>query len=109
MKKNRPGVLLTVLCAAPDADRFTHLILRETSAFGVRRLLMERRKLRREVVSVKTSFGEVAVKLGRLDGRVVQAAPEFESCKALADKASVTLREVYEAAVETWRVEALRR
>ena len=48
MKKNRPGVLLTVLCREPDADRFSELMLRETSAFGVRRHFCERRKLRRE-------------------------------------------------------------
>ncbi|MBU6402718.1 MAG: nickel pincer cofactor biosynthesis protein LarC, partial [Verrucomicrobia bacterium] len=67
MKKNRPGVLLTVLCAASDADRFSELILRETSAFGVRRSLIERRKLRREFTRVKLPYGEVTVKLGTLD------------------------------------------
>jgi hypothetical protein len=98
MKKSRPGVLLTVLCRLEEADRFSELLLRETSAFGVRRRVAERRKLRREVVTVKTSFGEVAVKRGWLDGRVVQAAPEFESCRELAAKAGVPLKQVYEAA-----------
>ena len=101
MKKNRPGVLLTVLCAENDADKFSEMILRETSAFGVRRHLTERRKLRREFVTVKTPFGEVAVKLGRLNGKVVQAAPEFESCKKVADQAKIPLKEVYEAALKT--------
>src|SRR5207248_5672875 len=59
MKKNRPGVLLTVLCAAADADKFSELMLRETSAFGVRRYSTERRKLKRELVKVKTEFGDV--------------------------------------------------
>jgi len=80
MKKNRPGTLLSVLCAPRDADKFSELILRETSAFGVRRFAAERRKLRREVVTVKTAYGDAAVKLGRLNGRVVQVAPEFASC-----------------------------
>jgi uncharacterized protein (TIGR00299 family) protein len=99
MKKNRPGVLLTVLCATADADRFTEKMLRETSAFGVRRTTAERRKLRREVVKVKTPHGQVSVKLGWLGGKVVQAAPEYESCKVLARKARVPLKEVYEAAL----------
>ncbi len=99
MKKNRPGVLLTVLCAEADADRFSELMLRETSAFGVRRTFAGRRKLRREFVSVTTPFGEVQMKLGRLDGKWVQAAPEFESCRALAEKAGVPLKAVYEAAL----------
>ena len=81
MKKNRPGVLLTVLCAEDDADKFCELILRETTAFGVRKTIAERRKLRREFAEVKTAFGKVTVKIGRLGGKVVQAAPEFESAK----------------------------
>jgi hypothetical protein len=99
MKKNRPGVLLTVLCAEGDADKFSEMILHETSAFGVRRTAAERRKLHREFVSVKTPYGNVTVKLGKLNGRVVQAAPEFESCKALAGKANVPLKQILEAAI----------
>ncbi len=100
MKKNRPGVLLTVLCRVEEADKFSELILRETSAFGVRRFTTERRKLRREVVAVKTPFGEVAVKLGRLNGQVVQAAPEFGSCQQLAAQTRVPLKQIYEAAIK---------
>jgi hypothetical protein len=98
MKKNRPGVLLSLLCAEADADKFAALILKETTAFGVRRHLAERRKLRREFVTVKTPFGDVTVKLGRLDGQVVQAAPEYESCRRVADQAGVPLKQVYDAA-----------
>lgn len=97
MKKNRPGVLLSVLCAEADADKFSELLLRETTAFGVRRTIAERRKLKREFVTVKTKFGPVTVKLGKLNGKVVQAAPEFESCKKLAAQKKVPLRQVYEA------------
>jgi uncharacterized protein (TIGR00299 family) protein len=98
MKKNRPGVLLTVLCAEEQADKFTELMLRETTSFGVRRYPTERRKLRREIIEVQTTHGKVAVKIGRLDGRIVQSAPEFESCKKLAAAAGVPLRMIYEAA-----------
>lgn len=100
MKKNRPGVLLTVLCAEGDADKFSEMMLRETSAFGVRRTVVERRKLRREFVNVKTKFGGVTVKVGRLNGEVVQAAPEYESCRKLAEKTKVPVKAVYEAAVK---------
>jgi uncharacterized protein (TIGR00299 family) protein len=101
MKKNRPGVLLTVLCAETDADRFSEMILRETSAFGVRRTMAERRKLRREFTKIKTPFGEVTLKIGRLNGKVVQAAPEFESCKKLAVRAKIPLKRIYEAVLKT--------
>src|ERR1017187_7350627 len=92
MKKNRPGVLLTLLCAENDADKFSELILRETTAFGVRKTIAERRKLRREFAEVKTAFGKVTVKIGKLGGRVVQAAPEFESAKKLAVQKKVTVK-----------------
>jgi uncharacterized protein (DUF111 family) len=98
MKKNRPAVLLTVLCAEADADKFSELILRETTAFGVRKTIAERRKLRREFTDVKTAFGNVTVKFGRLGGKVIQAAPEFESAKKLAAKAGVPVKEVFVAA-----------
>jgi len=58
----------------------------------------ERRKLRRDFVDVKTPFGTVKVKLGRLDGRVLQAAPEFESCRSVAAMAGVPVKEVFDAA-----------
>jgi len=98
MKKNRPGVLLTVLCAEVDADRFSEMILRETTALGVRRHAADRRKLRREVVTVETPLGQVRVKLGRLNGELVQSAPEYESCREAAAKAGVPLKTVYAAA-----------
>jgi uncharacterized protein (TIGR00299 family) protein len=97
MKKNRPGVLLTVLCAEAEADKFAELILRETTAFGVRKTIAERRKLRREFAELKTPLGEVTVKIGRLNGKVVQAAPEFESAKKMAAKAGVPVKQIYAA------------
>jgi uncharacterized protein (TIGR00299 family) protein len=103
MKKNRPGVQLSVLCAEGDADQFCEMILRETSAFGVRRTLTERRKLQRETKTVTTPHGEVKVKLGKLNGEIVQVAPEYESCRAIAAKADVPLKAVYDAAVAAAR------
>jgi uncharacterized protein (DUF111 family) len=91
---------LSVLCAEGDADKFSEMILRETSAFGVRRTMAERRKLRREFVTVKTKFGNVTVKIGKLNGKVVRASPEFESCKKLAAQKKVPLQQIYEAALK---------
>ena len=104
MKKNRPGVLLTVLCAEADADEFSELVLRETTAFGVRRHLAERRKLRREFTTAKTRFGPVTVKLGKLEGETVQTAPEFESCRKAAERAKVPLKQVYVAAMKALKL-----
>ena len=98
MKKNRPGVLLTVLCGEAEADKFSEMILRETTAFGVRRTVAERRKLRREFAEVRTPFGKITVKLGKINGKTIHATPEFESCKKQAARAKIPLKMVYEAA-----------
>ena len=90
---------VALLCAEADADKFSEMILRGTSAFGVRRHSAERRKLKREFTKVKTPFGDVTVKLGKLNGEIVQAAPEFESCRKVADKAGAPLKQVYETAM----------
>lgn len=103
MKKNRPGVLLTVLCAVDQVDRFAEMILRETTAFGIRFSVAERRKLKRESATVKTVFGEVVVKLGKLNGQLIQAAPEYESCRQVAERSRAPLRQVYEAACQQAR------
>jgi hypothetical protein len=100
MKKNRPGTMLTVLCAEADAERFSELILRETTAFGVRKTIAERRKLHREFIAVKTPAGDVTVKVGRLGRKVVQSAPEFESAKKLAAKTRVPVKHIFAAAVK---------
>jgi hypothetical protein len=99
MKKNRPGVLLTVLCRPQETDAFAELMLRHTSAFGLRHRLAQRHKLRRQFLTVRTPYGEVTVKIGRLDGQVVQTAPEFESCRKLAEEKNVALKAVHEAAL----------
>lgn len=99
MKKNRPGTLLSVLCAEGDADRLAALVLTETSAFGVRSQTLERRKLPRHFVEVSTPFGPIPVKVGKLKDRVVQAAPEFEACKRAAQTAGATVKDVYTAAL----------
>ncbi len=100
MKKNRPGILLTILCASSDADKFSEMILRETTAFGVRRTLSERRKLRREFKEIETSFGKVEMKIGTLNGEIIQAAPEFESCRKIVQEKSVPIKIVYSEALK---------
>lgn len=99
MKKGRPAFRLTVLTEPARADEFAALILRETSAFGVRMHDCRRMKLRRDVAPVDTPFGPVAVKRGWLGADLVQAAPEFESCREVAERRGVTVRAVYAAAL----------
>jgi len=93
MKKNRPGTLLSVLCEPNQVDALSELLLAHTTSFGLRVHEAQRRKLAREIVKVKTRFGEIEVKVGRLGGKIVARSPEFESCKQAAAKHSVSVKE----------------
>lgn len=98
MKKNRPGFVLTALCHPEKTDDLSRILLTETSAFGVRIHTARRYKLRREFRDVETPYGPVRIKLGFLGEDLVQAAPEFESCRAVAEQAGVSVRDVHLAA-----------
>lgn len=104
MKKNRPGVLLTVLCDPSAVGRMATLIFRETSAFGLRLSEKKRLKLERRIETVQTVHGEIEIKLGfdRV-GTLLQAAPEYESCRAAAERVGEPVREIYLAAVQAYR------
>jgi pyridinium-3,5-bisthiocarboxylic acid mononucleotide nickel chelatase len=98
MKKNRPGVLLSVLCGPNEKEAVMKLLFMETTTLGVRSYEVFRRALRRSVVQVETQYGVIDVKVGHLDGRIVNEMPEFEQCRAAAAKAGVPLKVVEEAA-----------
>ncbi len=97
MKKNRPGVLLTAICASENVAEVETILFRETGTFGVRRTTAARAKLRRESVTVQTAWGPVRAKRGwRGDGFEV-LTPEYEDCARVAREHRVPLRDVYAA------------
>lgn len=103
MKKNRPGVQLTVLCEEAALDALASLIFAETSAFGIRMDRVERWKLERRFETARTPWGEVTVKIGHLaSGEAIQIAPEFESCRAVSERSGQPLRAVYQAALQAY-------
>jgi uncharacterized protein (DUF111 family) len=102
MKKNRPAVMLSALCEPARVEALAEIIFRETSAFGLRTEQVVRLKLERRFETVATEFGEVTVKLGLKNGAVVQASPEFESCRAISEKSGQPIREVYGAAMRAF-------
>ena len=104
MKKNRPGVLLSVLCRPEQRDTLMNLFFEETTTLGVRGHEVLRRALAREWVPVATQYGEVRVKVSRQNGRVVNFSPEFEDCRRLATEAAVPLKTVLqEATFAFWK------
>jgi uncharacterized protein (TIGR00299 family) protein len=98
MKKNRPGMLLTVVCAPDQLDAMAALIFAETTTIGVRHTLAFRKTLAREFLEVQTEFGAVTVKIASSGGRRMNFAPEFECCRRLAQQRGVSLKEVMAAA-----------
>lgn len=103
MKKLRPAVMLSVLCADEKIAPLSDLIFEGTTAFGLRVEKVVRLKLNRRVETVRTEFGEVAVKIGSRGEEVLQVAPEYESCRALAEQSGAPLKRIYEQAVQVWR------
>jgi uncharacterized protein (TIGR00299 family) protein len=84
MKKNRPGLLLTVLAPMHLADALSSQIFEETTTIGIRYHETERRVLEREVEVVESDFGNIKVKVSKLNGRVINFAPEYEDCRQAA-------------------------
>lgn len=105
MKKNRPGTLLTVLCKPQDTSALMQLIFAETTTFGVRTYRAQRKVLPREWVNVGTEFGDVRVKVSRVNGSILQVAPEFEDCRKLAEEKQVALQKVMESARRSYEKE----
>src|SRR5262249_52603268 len=99
MKKNRPGQLLTVLCEPAVADGLVELIFRETTTIGVRTYAACRKTLERESVLVETPLGVIRVKVASLDGRVLNAAPEYDDCRRIAVEKNLPLKQVLVEAV----------
>ncbi|MBO0857101.1 MAG: nickel pincer cofactor biosynthesis protein LarC [Chloracidobacterium sp.] len=103
MKKNRPGVLLTLLCDPADRERMCDLIFRETTTLGVRYRTEQREILTREFVTVETEYGPIRIKVSRSkDGQVMNVSPEFEDCRAAAEKNGVGLRDAQTAALKAY-------
>jgi hypothetical protein len=102
MKKNRPGVLLSVLCPAELVAKCEKIVFRETSTLGIRRWQACRHKLERKPHAVETQFGAVEGKLAVLPDGGTSFSPEFEACRRIATEKNLPLKDVYEAAMRAF-------
>jgi uncharacterized protein (TIGR00299 family) protein len=102
MKKNRPGMLLTVLCKPEDASRLTQIIFTETTTLGVRRREEKRQTLARKWITVTTAWGDVRLKVASMNGTVTNYAPEYEDCRRIAAERRVPLKSVMQAAMQQY-------
>jgi uncharacterized protein (TIGR00299 family) protein len=102
MKKNRPGMQLTVLCRPEESDRLAKMIFTETTTLGVRIRQESRAVLARRHVNIRTQWGEVRMKLANLNGSVSNYAPEYEDCRRIAEAQRVPLKTVMQEAIKIY-------
>ncbi|HEU5238337.1 MAG TPA: nickel pincer cofactor biosynthesis protein LarC [Pyrinomonadaceae bacterium] len=102
MKKNRPGILVSILCRPADREKFLQLLFSETTTIGARSYEVHRRALARETIRVDTQFGPIDVKVARGSNGAVNVMPEFEQCRRAASAANVALRRVQAAAIDAF-------
>ena len=102
MKKQRPGVLLQVVCELDDRESLIDVIFRESSTFGVRFYPVERAVLSRSFESVETKYGVVQMKVGSRNQICMSASPEMDDCISLADQSGISVEKVYRAALVEW-------
>ncbi|HKS66570.1 MAG TPA: nickel pincer cofactor biosynthesis protein LarC [Candidatus Acidoferrales bacterium] len=98
MKKNRPGLLITILSETQNTAPLIDLVFRETTTIGVRTHEVRRKTLDREFVPVETRFGRVRMKVSRMNGSLLNATPEYDDCQRIAMERGVPLKEVIAAA-----------
>ena len=86
MKKNRPANILSVLCQESEAAQLESLIFAETTTLGIRKYKVEREELQRSFEKISTPYGDVTLKCAYKDGKLLKMAPEFDECRAIAEK-----------------------
>jgi len=96
MKKNRPGILLTMLCREADLDNLIRIVFTETTSIGVRIRKESRRVLTRTIEKVETPYGVIRIKYSKLNGEIVNAMPEYEDMKKIARERKISLKKLYE-------------
>ena len=103
MKKNRPGLEVSIMCETSKSDALAQLLFEQTTTIGLRIYEARRKVLEREIIQVETPHGAVRVKVAKQNGKVVNVAPEYEDCQKLANEKSVPLKEVILAAQTAFR------
>jgi len=101
MKRTRPATMLSVITDEEKTEKILELIFDETTTLGVRISRIKRRKLNRESRKVATKYGEIKVKIGKLDGMVKNISPSYEECRKIASRLNVPLKKVYQEVKQT--------
>jgi uncharacterized protein (TIGR00299 family) protein len=109
MKKNRPAVMVKLICQVEEGDAMAQLLLGESSTLGVRISQVQRLKAQRTFEQIETPFGPMLIKVKRLGMHIISATPEYEECQRLAQERGLPLEEVYEVARQVIETTLLKR
>jgi uncharacterized protein (TIGR00299 family) protein len=102
MKKNRPGTLVTVIASPDNREAIASALFTETTTIGVRYQEMMRERLEREIRTIETPVGPIRFKIASRDGRVLNAAPEFDDCVRAAAERQLSIKDVQAQAMKAW-------
>lgn len=106
MKGGRPGACLSVLCEEQVEEALLSVLFQQSTTLGIRSREVKRYQLERKTQDVDTSLGKVTLKIGSdRSGTECNVAPEYSSCRKLAEKHGIPLKRVYEEAITAWRKE----
>lgn len=94
MKKNRPATKICILCKEEDLEKFIEILIKETSTFGIRYNKFNRIKLKRKFKKIQTPYGEISVKLGYFEDKLIKVTPEYEDCKKIAINNELSLNQL---------------
>lgn len=100
MKKNRPGILLQLLCSRENLNKMKQILFKETTTLGIRYYPLTVHRAERRFRKLSTKWGTITVKEGIYEGQVIQSSPEFEDCKKIAEDHHIPLKKVYE---QVWK------
>lgn len=101
MKKNRPGILLQLLCSTTRIDQIKHILFTESTTLGVRYYPLTVHRAERRFTELQTKWGTVTIKEGIYQGEVIQRSPEYDDCVRVAKTHNVPLKKVYN---EIWNL-----
>jgi len=98
MKKQRPGIKLSVICRIEDTDKLAEIIFKETTTLGIRIYQTERKRLDIEKKKIKTKYGNITLKIGKLNNKIVNITPEYEDCVRASEKYNIPLKRMVDEA-----------
>lgn len=96
MKKNRPGVKISVLCESSTSEVMEDMLFLETTTLGIRKTQIDRIKLKRDFIKINTNYGILNIKVAYKDNKIIKYAPEYEELKEIAVKYDIPLKKIYE-------------